>query len=120
MTRRQAGLLIPLVLLTVACSAVGKKKVTREAVLPELQKEAEAMKRDGEKMNPSLGVKATWTIHAVDVQEQAGNASQPFRGSVKFRINSQAQEPTGVVEHNFERTYNYVYDAALGKWLFKP
>lgn len=117
MTLRSLGLVA---LLCAACSVVGTKGPSRESVTPLLHNEAAALKRDGEKMDPGLGVKATWTIKTVDVQEQAGNDSQPFRGTVRFVINSQTMEPTGVVEHNFERTFNYVYDAKLGKWLFKP
>jgi hypothetical protein len=39
---------------------------------------------------------------------------------VRFRINSRTEDPTGPVETNFDKTFNYVYDAKLGKWLFKP
>jgi hypothetical protein len=104
-----------------ACSkTAGSKAATRETVTPLLQQEADVLKRDGEKLDPNFGVKATWTVRGLDVQEQADNASQPFRGTVRFVINSQTQESTGVVEHNFERTFKYVYDAKMGKWLFQP
>lgn len=102
------------------CGRVVQKGPTKDAVTVLLQNEAAAMKRDGEKLDPNLGVKATWTIHAVEVQEQTGNDTQPFKGMVRFRINSLTEEPTGPVETNFERTFNYAYDAKLGKWLFKP
>ena len=119
--RSSAGL----VALTLAAAALAagcsrgalSKGPTRESVTPLLQNEAVSLKNDGEKMNPALGVKATWTLTGVDVVEQPENKTQPFRGVVKFRINSQTQEPTGVVEHNFERKYDYVYDTTLNKWL---
>ena len=103
-----------------ACSAGGPSKSDREAATASLQNEAAALKRDGEKMPPSLGVKATWTITAVDIQDQPGNKAQPFAGTIKFRINSQTREPTGIVESNFERSFKYVYDAGVRQWLLKP
>jgi hypothetical protein len=120
MNARSAALLLAAVLAGGACSKSAGGGATREKVTPLLQQEAETMKRDGEKIDPSFGVKATWTVREVSVQEQAGNSSQPFRGTVRFVINSQTQEPTGIVEHNFERTFKYVYDAKMGKWLFQP
>jgi hypothetical protein len=92
----------------------------KAAVTASLQNEAAAMKRDGEKLDPSLGVKATWTVHKLEVTEQPGNDAQPYAGVVVFRINSRTEEPTGPVESNFEKTFKYAYDAKLGKWLFKP
>lgn len=106
--------------LSLACKTEAKKAADKAAVTQLLQNEAAAMKRDGEKLDPSLGVKATWTIHSVQVQDQPGNESRPYTGAVVFRINSLQEEPTGPVETNFERTFKYVYDAKLGKWLFQP
>jgi hypothetical protein len=103
-----------------ACSGGIASKSDREAATASLQNEAAALKRDGEKMPPSLGVTATWTITAVDVQDQPGNSAQPFAGTIKFRINSQTREPTGVVENNFERSFKYVYDSGIKQWLLKP
>ena len=121
MKRRAAVLALAALLATAAaCSKPGAKKATKEQVTAALQAEAATMKRDGEKLDPSLGVKATWTIHSLEVKEQPGNDSQPFTGAVVFYINSLTQESTGPVETNFQRTFNYVYDAKLGKWLFKP
>ena len=102
-----------------ACSGAPSKSEQQDA-RGALQKEAEALKRDGEKMPPALGVTATWTIVGVDVQEQPGNAAQPLTGTIKFRINSQTRESTGVVENNFERSFKYVYDAGIKQWLLKP
>ena len=112
--------LAALAVLVCACSGGAPSKSDREAATASLQNEAAALKRDGEKMPPALGVKATWTITAVDVQDQPGNAKQPFAGTIKFRINSQTQESTGIVENNFERSFNYVYDAGIRQWMLKP
>jgi hypothetical protein len=103
-----------------ACSGGAPTGSDREAAVAALRTEAEALKRDGEKMDPSLGVKATWTIAAVDVKEQPGNAARPLAGTIRFRINSQMREPTGISEHNFERNFEYEYDTALKVWLLKP
>ena len=103
-----------------ACSGGAPSKSQREAATTALQNEAAALKRDGEKMPPAIGVTATWTVMGVDVQEQPGNAAQPFTGTIKFRINSQTRESTGVVENNFERSFKYVYDAGIKQWLLKP
>ena len=103
-----------------ACSGGAPSKSEREAATASLQNEAAALKRDGEKMPPSLGVKATWTVTAVEVLDQPGSATQPFTGTIKFRINSETREPGGVVENNFERTFKYVYDAGIKQWMLKP
>jgi hypothetical protein len=118
---KRAAQAVIAVVLTVGCSAMGKPSASeREAATAALQKEAEALKRDGEKLDPILGVKATWNIQGVDVTEQAGNKNQPFLGTIRFRINSQTREPTGIVETNFERSFAYVYDTGLKQWLLKP
>ena len=120
MSRPALNLVLAAAALAVCCGRVVNRGPSKEAVTAQLQTEAATMKRDGEKLDPSLGVKATWNITAVEVQEQAGNSSQPFKGSVKFRINSRQEDPTGPVETNFEKTFTYVYDAKMAKWLFKP
>ena len=103
-----------------ACSGGVPKGSDREAAVAALQKEAEGLKRDGEKMNPSLGVKATWTITAVDVQDQPQTPAKPLAGTIKFRINSAMRDSTGPTEHNFERSFKYEYDAGMKMWLLKP
>jgi hypothetical protein len=112
--------LAALALALVACSGGAPSTSDRAAATDALQKEAAALKRDGEKMPPSLGVTATWTVMGVDVQDQPGNASQPFTGTIRFRINSTTREPTGIVETNFERSFKYVYDAGIKQWMLKP
>ena len=122
MQRRAAAVFVLAAALALggACSkASGPKGLTKEQVTAALQAEAATMKRDGEKLDPNLGVKATWTIAALEVKEQPGNAAQPYVGTVRFKINSVATDPMGPAETNFERTFDYVYNATLGKWLFK-
>lgn len=106
---------------SLACSGAVPRGSDREAAVAALRKEAEGLKRDGEKMDPALGVKATWNITAVDVQDQPNNAAKPLSGTIKFRISSRnAHDPTGATEHNFERSFHYDYDAGLKLWLLRP
>jgi hypothetical protein len=89
-----------------------------------LQKEAETMKAAAEKPDPKfapLGVKSTWTVAAVEVQEQAGNKSQPFRGTIRFRIESEMKEFDGTpLKQTLDKKFDYVYDVAAKKWQLKP
>jgi hypothetical protein len=105
--------------LTLASAACKKPepKLTREQVMPALQQEAARMKSDGESM-PDVGVKATWTIVGVEVQEQPGNDAKPFKGTVRFKIESTAHALSGQSPQSFEKRFDYVYDAAQKKWLF--
>ena len=111
---------LAIALFAVACSGGAPSTSERATATAALQNEAAALKRDGEKMPPGLGVKATWTVMGVDVQDQPGNAAQPFAGTIKFRINSQTRESTGVVENNFERSFKYVYEASIKQWRLMP
>ncbi len=117
---RNASLVLMLTAAVVCASACSKPepKLTRQDVLPLLQQEAQKLKADGEKV-PDVGVKATWTIAAVEVAEQAGNAAQPFVGSVRFKIESATHALEGPSTQAFEKKFDYVYDAGQKKWLFK-
>ena len=113
-----------LVLLTVAvavsCSIFkgGAGKPSREAAQAALQAEAEGLKKDGEKPIPGMGVKSIWTIEGIDIQEQPKDENQPWRGTVRFRIDTAMREPDGTIsKESHQKTFNYVYDAPLKKWL---
>jgi hypothetical protein len=114
------SLTVALALALAACGGLLKPKHTRESVLPSLQKEAESMKTDGEKMPVDLGVKAIWHIDGVEVREQPGNDKQPFAGTIRFRIESRTQDFDGPKSRSFEKRYEYAFDAATEKWLMKP
>ena len=104
----------------VACS--GKPSgPTREEVLPALQQEAQLMKTDGEKMDPKLQVTNTWTITGVEVQEQADNKREPFRGTIKFDVETRTKEWDGtVLADKKQKSFNYAYQAATKKWVMRP
>jgi hypothetical protein len=94
---------------------------TREEVLPALQQEAQSMKTDGEKMDPKLQVTNTWIIAGVDVQEQADNKAEPFRGTIKFDVETRTKEWDGtVLADKKQKSFNYAYQAANKKWVMRP
>ena len=94
---------------------------TREEVLPALQQEAQLMKTDGEKMDPKLQVTNTWTVAGVDVQEQAGNKAEPFRGTIRFDVETRTKEWDGtVLADKKQKSFNYAYQAATKKWVMRP
>jgi hypothetical protein len=113
-----------LVFATVAVSAScgifksGPPKPSREAAQSALQADAELLKREGEKPLPGMGVKSVWTIEGIDIQEQPKDENRPWRGTVRFRIDSAMREPDGTISNfSSKKTFNYVYDAPLKKWL---
>ena len=96
----------------------GPPKPSREAAQAALQADAESLKRDGEKPIPGMGVQSVWTIEGIDVQEQPKDENRPWRGTVRFRIDSAMREPDGTIsKDSIKKTFNYVYDAPLKKWL---
>jgi hypothetical protein len=113
---KRRALLVAFCLAAAACGA-GKPKVTRESVQPGLQKEAESLKADAEKM-PALGTRTTWKIVSVEVQEQPDNEARPFKGTVRMRIETERQGVDGLQSDAIEKTFGYVYNADAGKWTF--
>jgi hypothetical protein len=117
--RRFAWLLAAL--LAVACSAIKSDKPSRETALEGLKQEAQSLKTDGEKVDPSLGVKSIWNIEAVDVREQPNNDSRPWAGTIRFRIETTMRD---VVEHrndtqSIEKKFEYVYDVGMKRWIIQ-
>ena len=104
-----------------ACGRRGGADASGRAVVtPLLQQEADALKRDGEKLDPVLRVKATWTIEGVDVTERAGDADRPWAGTIRFKISSETKDEGGrVTVDEFARRFDYVWVASLGKWIFQ-
>jgi predicted small lipoprotein YifL len=103
-----------------ACGPRGPKAPGREVVTPLLQKEANDLKTDGEKLDPVLGVKATWAIAGIDVTERANDPDRPWAGTIRFKIRSETKDTDGaVLVDEFDRSFDYVYSATLGKWIFQ-
>jgi hypothetical protein len=103
-----------------ACGVVGPKGPSRETVLPLLQQEAAALKRDGEKLDPVLGVKATWTVAGIDLKQRPDDSDKPWEGTIRFKIRSETKNERGLVEvDEFEKHFDYVYNTAIKKWIFQ-
>lgn len=117
---RSAGVILAAVLAVVGCRDKGPKGPGREALVALLQQEAQALKSDGEKLDPVLGVRATWVIEGIDVQERPGDADRPWAGTIRFRIRSETKDADGSVEvDEFERQFHYVYTTSLNRWIFQ-
>jgi predicted small lipoprotein YifL len=103
-----------------ACGTRGPKAPGREVVTPLLQQEATSLKAGGEKLDPVLGVKATWAIAGIDVTERPNDPDRPWAGAIRFRIRSETKDTDGaVVVDEFDRRFDYVYSTTLGKWIFQ-
>jgi hypothetical protein len=120
MKLRESLSLLVLVLAAAACSKKPSGP-TREEVLPALQQEAQTMKTEAEKMDPKLQVTNTWTIAGVEVQEQADNKAEPFKGTIKFDIETRTKEWDGtVLSDRKQKSFNYAYVSKTKKWMMRP
>ena len=116
----RAAVILSAVSLAASCSIFksGPPKPSREAAQAALQADAESLKKDGEKPIPGMGVKSLWVIEGIEIQEQPKDENRPWRGTVRFRIESAMREPDGTIsKDSIKKTFNYVYDAPLKKWL---
>jgi hypothetical protein len=115
-TRQRAVVVTAALLAGAACGAGGPKAPTRDEVLALLRQEAASMKRDGEKVDPSLGVTATWKIVSVDVAERPGDKEKPGSGTVKFEIEARTRDAGESHVDRIDKTFSYVFDATSRKW----
>ena len=116
------GVGLGVAVLIAGCSLAKPEGGQKEAVLALLQQQAQGLKQDGEKMslNPTLGVKAIWNIESVEVKEQPGNESQPWTGTIRFRIESKTREVDGSLSsQQFEKRFDYVYSPAIKGWIIQ-
>lgn len=103
-----------------ACGRKGPDAPARQELTALLQKEADGLKASGEKLDPVLGVKATWTIAGIDVTERKGDADRPWAGAIRFKIRSETKDTDGaVVVDEFERRFDYLYTTSIQKWIFQ-
>lgn len=102
-----------------ACGPRGPEVPAREVVTPLLQQEADALKRDGEKLDPVLRVRATWTVAGIDVKERPNDRDKPWSGTIRFRIRSETKDERGqVTVDEFDKQFDYVYNATIKSWVF--
>ena len=106
--------------LAAGCGIGKPKGPTREAVTAALQQEANSLKGDGEKLDPVLRVKATWTVEGLDITERPNDADKPWAGKIRFKIKSETKDTDGkVVVDEFNRQFDYVYTTTVNRWIFQ-
>ena len=101
----------------VSCRALIDPPPSRETVYPLLQQEALDMKRDGENISPKLEVELIWEIQSVEAIEQPNDEQHPWAGRVRFKIISKIKELDGYITEEMDKTFNYIWDRELEKWL---
>lgn len=102
------------------CGKKSEERPTREAVTASLQQEADSLKSDGEKLDPVLRVKATWTVEGLDVTERPNDPDRPWAGTIRFKIRSDTKDTDSkVVTDEFERRFDYVYTMSVKRWIFQ-
>ncbi|HUL77320.1 MAG TPA: hypothetical protein VL691_08665 [Vicinamibacteria bacterium] len=102
------------------CGRKGPAGPGREVLTSLLRQEAESLKRENEKLDPILRVKATWTIEGIDVTERPQDPDRPWAGTIRFKIRSETKDVDGsVAADEFERRFDYVYTASLQRWIFQ-
>ncbi len=103
-----------------ACGKGAPPPPSRDQVTVLLRQEAESLQKDGEKVDPALGVATTWKIEGVDVSERPGDAAKPWNGTIRFGIESRTHDPDGSkTADRFEKTFQYAFDAASGRWQMR-
>lgn len=111
---------LALSLLVPGCGAKGPKGPAREVVTASLQKEADGLKSGGEKLDPVLRVKATWTIEGLDITERPNDAENPWAGTIRFKIRSDTKDTDDKVETvEFEKRFDYLYSTTINGWVFQ-
>ena len=120
MKSRSLGLNIGVALTVAAlvgCSSQPKAP-PRDALVAQLQQEAEALKAENENKDTDLGVKTTWRIMSVDVTEHPDDGKAPWRGKITFKIRSETSGTDQADVHEFEKDFAYVFNPTIGKWVF--
>jgi len=100
------------------CLGSATKGPGREALQAELQKEAEAIRHQNEGQDASLGVTATWNVASVEVTEPAAKDA-PWKGTIRFQIHSETRDGSKVQVDEIEKTFHYVYNGTINKWVFE-
>jgi hypothetical protein len=110
-------------LAVLAAAGCGPRKPsgpTREALTAALQKEADSLKADGEKLDPVLRVSATWTVEGLDVVERPNDKDRPWSGKIRFKIRSETKDTDGKVQvDEFKKQFDYLYFTSMNRWIFQ-
>ncbi len=107
--------------LLLGCRGKGPGGVSREEVTALLRQEAQAIKATGEKLDPVLRVKATWTLAEATATERPGDADRPWAGVIRFHIRAETQDSDGaVLVDEKDKRFDYLWSASLKRWLIQP
>lgn len=109
---------LALSLAVAGCGSGASKGPGRDALLAQLRQEGEALKKENEGQDTSLGVKATWDMASVDLVEPA-KQDAPWKGTIRFKIHSETRDGSKVQVDEFEKSFHYVYNTTLNKWVFE-
>ena len=119
-TTRFGVFLVAVVVLGVSCGVVGKKAPPQDTVLSLLRDEAQKLKSEGEDLDPKYRVTANWEIEDVQVRKLTRNETQPWGGTIRFKISSRVREPDGTTSTDeFVRNFEYVWDTELEGWTVR-
>ena len=103
-----------------SCGVVGPRAPAQETVLSALRDEAQKLKSEGENLDPAYGVTANWEIEDVQVRKLSKDKSQPWGGTIRFKITSRIREPDGTTsQEQFVKNFEYVWDMTLEGWTVK-
>jgi hypothetical protein len=116
---RVGGVVLAALLAGIGCGRKAPEVPGRGVVTPLLQQEAADLKRENEKFDPVLRVRATWTVAGIDVTERPGDLDRPWAGTIRFRIRGETNDSGSVVVDEFDREFHYVYTTSIGKWIFQ-
>ena len=114
-----AALALSLSLSTSGCGPKAPERPSREAVTASLQQEADVIKSGGEKLDPVLRVKATWTVEGLDVSERPNDADHPWAGTIRFKIRSDTRDGDKVLTDETQKRFDYVYTTSINRWIFQ-
>ena len=118
-----AAVLLPalLALAAAGCSRKGSQGPSREELTSLLQQEAQSLKATGEKLDPVLRVKATWTVTELTVSPQPNDQDRPWAGLIRLHIRAETKDVGGTAQvDEFDRRFDYLWSASLHRWLIQP
>ena len=102
----------------VGCSSEPKAP-ERDALIAQLQQEAEALRAQNENQDTSIGVSTTWTIRSVDVVEPPEGTDAPMKGTILFRIRAETKDMDDEVQvDEFDKQFDYTFNTTIQKWIF--
>ena len=63
---------------------------------------------------------SAWNIEAVEVAEQPNDPASPWKGTIRFRIETRTKDFDGsTVKDQSQKRFEYLWSSALGRWIIK-